>query len=246
MVDVPPASRDRQADVLHERRKLGDILRSELACLNGLLLLELSDKLLEERTSLILVLRGLPDRGPGEEALGGPESRVRVNLRVIRKQLAVLGTETQKSSLLLLLVPCLGIGDVLAKNNEGLSRWDNAGREIRGLSAQTHLGEDSLLFRERMQTLVQRVCDNSAHRLIPRGVHVYVVLLEKVREGLLGFLERPPSALGNDVSVDRAGRGGGDHRRRSESWRRSSRSGRRARTRDMNGRAAGDDERVLG
>ena len=65
----------------------------------------------------------------------------------------------------------------------------------------THLFPTRLLLRKRIECLIQRVSDDSAHRLVPSPISIHTGFLEEVRERLLALLDREEPVMRDDGVV---------------------------------------------
>ncbi len=63
---------------------------------------------------------------------------------------------------------------------------------------QTYLLPASFLLRERVKGLIKRICDDSAHRLIPRPVRINACFTQQVHERLLALLDGQEPVVRDD------------------------------------------------
>ncbi len=66
---------------------------------------------------------------------------------------------------------------------------------------QTYLLPASFLLRERVKGLIKRICDDSAHRLIPRPVRINACFTQQVHERLLALLDGQEPVVRDDRVV---------------------------------------------
>ena len=133
-----------------------------------------------------------------ENLVGGAKSGIMKNVRIASEHVSDGWSQLRETCFLFLLLLLLQTCGILQQPLH-INRTE--------ISAQAYLFPASLLISKSIQSLVQRVSDDSTHCLIPSPIRIHTSLPEQMCKGLLSLFDSLEPVMGDDWIIRQVGSG---------------------------------------